>query len=366
MRCSAGIYNVKRDKDGEIIFSVSKKGAEKLLGAKTEGLTLETVSKRGFSIFMSRYKKRIALIFLPLFFFSVSTVFSLFVWQVNIEGGNENLRGEVKQILQECGVRPGALKKNIDCYDVKRKAIIAVDNLSWLWVDLKGTTANIKIYPRRETPSTIKIDEPANVIACHDGVIEKLKVYCGIPLFTEGMTVQKGQTIVSGVLRSQNENIPTYYRHACADITLKTTEKNTYIIPRKTLKKSPTGNKKTVFSINFLKNNVNFSLNSGISYTNYDKIEKTVNVPFLPLSFTRTTYSEVRVTEEDTDVPFKTGQYRMSFLHKLQKNKMDVLNLEESVCETPTGYKVTFTAECLVRTDKEIPINKGENNGENY
>lgn len=359
------VYNVECDKEGTITFSVSKKGAQKLLETNLEGITLEVIEKSGVFVFLSRYKKRIALILLPLLFFISSGVFSLFVWQVNITGGTEALRKEVRSVISENGVYKGALKHKIDCYDIKRRAIMAIDDLSWIWVDIKGTTANVKILPRKETPAMLNSDEPSDVIACHDGVIENMKVYCGIPLFSEGMTVEKGQVIVTGILRSENENIPTYYHHACADIILKTTEKSTYIIPRKTYEKVPTGEKKTVFSLNFKKNIINFSLNSGISYTNYDKIEKTAKVPFLPISFTRTTYAEVNVTEKDTDIGEKAKQYKMNFVHRLEENKMDVIMLEESVSETPTAVRITFRAECRVRTNKEIPIVKGENDGEN-
>lgn len=360
------VYNVRREEDGSILFSVSRKGSQKLLGTEIEGITLETVEKSGVPVFLSRYKKRIALLLLPALFFISSSIFSLFVWQVNITGGSESLREDVRRVISENGVHTGALKHKIDRYDVKRRAILEVDDLSWLWVDIKGTTANVKIFPRKETPSILKINEPSDVIATHDGVIEEMKVYCGIPLFSEGMTVEKGQVVVTGVLLSENENIPTYYHHASADITLRINENATYIIPKKSLDKVPTGNKKTVFSLNFKKNNVNFSLNSGISYTNYDKIKKTVKIPLLPLSFTRTTYAEVKVTERDADIEAKTLQHKMNFVHRLQENGMDILNFEESVSETPSAVKVTFRAECLVRTDKEIPIVKGENDGKNH
>ena len=361
------IHNVKRDGDSAICFSVSKKGAEKLLEMNIEGLSLTIADKRGVPVFFRRYRKRIVLILLPVLFLTATGIFSLFVWKIEIEGGDEALRREVSRALTENGVYIGALKHQIDSYDVKRRAIMEIDDLAWIWVDVKGTTANVKLRQRTKVPSLLKINEPADVISTYDGVIEKIKVYCGIPLFKEGMTVEKGQIVVSGVLRSENENIPTYYHHATADITLRLNEKNTYIIPKKTFRKVPTGNKKTVFSINSKKNNVKFSLNSGISYSNYDKIEKTVKIPFLPVSFTKTTYLEVDVTEEATDIPAETRRHRLDFIKSLESMDMDIISLGEGVSETSAFFKVTFNAECLVRADKEIPIaTEGVQNGENY
>ena len=126
----------------------------------------------------------------------------------------------------------------------------------------------------------------------------------------------------------------------------------------------PTGNKKTAFSINFKKNNVKFSLNSGISYTEYDKIEKTLKIPFLPVSFSRVDYLEADVTTKPADTSAEIESRRKAFLKTLEKKKLDVKNLTEEIKESDEALTVTFNAECLVRTDKEIPIEYSEKKGE--
>ncbi len=360
------IYKVKRDSDFSLTFSLSRKGAQKLLGENVEGLTLTLIEKTGFPVFFKRYRKRFILITLPLLFLISTGILSKFIWRVDIDGGNKKLQSDVKEIIKENGVYIGAPKHKIDRYEIKRKSILEIDDLMWMWVDIKGTTANVKIQPRTKKPSLIKIAEPSDVISIYTGVIKKMQVYCGIPLFSEGMTVEKGQTVVSGVLRSENENIPTYYHHACADITLQIKEEKTVFIPYKTLKKEPTGNEKSVFSVNLKKNNIKFSLNSGISYADYDKIEKTVKIPFLPVSFSRTTYCEVNVIPEDTDVASETKRHEIDFLNTLREKTYDIENISRQISETENGVRVTYTAQCLVRADKEIPIiTEGDQDGKN-
>ncbi len=355
---TGGIYirNVVYDSPTSITFCLSRKGAHKLLSGEFEGLKLSVTEKSGLPVFLRRHKKRFALIMLPFLFAFVTGILSLFVWRVEITGGDKMLQAQVEKVIRENGVYMGALKSGIDRYDVKRKAILEINDLSWLWVDIKGTTANVKIQKRTKTPKTFKIDEPADVISMHTGVIEKMQVYCGIPLFKEGMTVEKGQIIVTGVLRSENENIPTYYHHAAADITLRINEQKTVVIPHKTIRKAPTGRKKNIFSVNFKKNKINFSLNSGISYTNYDRIDKTVKIPFLPISFSKTTYLEANVIEETTDTEALLNNYRNDFEKELQDKGADIIHIKETSENTATGVKVTFNAECLIRADKEIPI----------
>lgn len=350
------IYNVKRESPTALIFCVSKKGCDKLLNCSIEGLELSVVDGYGMPVFMHKYKKRVLLILLPFIFAVTAIVLSLFIWRIELSGGNKALQKEVEKVISQNGVRIGALKHKADQYDIKRKAILQIDDLSWLWVDIKGTTAYVKIKERTKKPDMNEIHEPADVIALHSGVIEKMQVYCGQPLFSEGMTVEKGQTLVTGVLRSENENIPTYYHHACADITLRLTEKKRVVIPKKTLKKLPTGEKKSVFTVKFKKNNIKFSLNSGISYSEYDKIEKTVKLPFLPVHFSRIEYHEVEVFEEATDTALLLNKRRQSFMKELSKKDMQIESMSEDVTEDENSLFVTFNAECLVRTDKEIPI----------
>ena len=349
------VYNVKRNGDS-LVFSASKKGAQKLLSEKIEGLTLTLIDEGGVPVFLAHHKKRIALFTLPLIFFAAIYVFSGFIWQVNITGGTPELQEQVLQVISEYGVHKGALKHKIDCYDIKHRAILAIDDLAWLWVDIKGTSANVNIRQRKATPSMIKINEPADVVTMHDGIVEQIRVYCGIPLIKEGDVVEKGQLAVTGVLRSENEAIPTYFHHAAADIILRTNEKTTYFIPSKILKKSPTGKKKNVFGIKFKKNIINFSLNSGISYANYDKIEKITKIPLIPISFIKTTYREMDVVEEENNTDSELKRYRMKFIKKLEGQNMDIVKLDEHIINVPSGIKVTYVADCLVRTDKEIPI----------
>ena len=370
---TSGIYvrDVRRENENAIVFCAGKKGGEKLLTSQLEGLTLTLVESYGLPIVIKKYRKRVLLTFLPIIFLAVTCVYSLFVWRVEIEGGDKKLQKKVLSVISENGVYVGALKHKIDHYEIKRNAILEIDDLSWLWVDVRGTSAKVKIRARSPKPALNPIHEPADVVATHSGLIEKMQVYCGVPLLKEGQSVEKGQTLITGVFRSENENIPTYYHHASGNVILRLYEKKTVIIPKTTIKKTPTGNKKSVFRINFEKNNINFSLNSGISYAEYDKIEKKYVLPLTGISFSKIEYHETEVTRSDTDISAEIEGRRKTFLRELEKKKMEIVELSEDVAESDTEVTVTFSADCRVRTDKEIPVEnkdisiEGETDGEN-
>ncbi len=369
----SGIYirDVRRKDSQTLSFSVSKKAYEKLADTELEGISLTLSSYYGFPVFFKKHKKRIVLLLLPILFIIVSSVFSLFVWKVEISGGDKVLQEEVLENISQKGVRFGAFKNNIDQYDIKRTSIMEIDDLAWLWVDVRGTTAKIKIQPRTPKPDMIPINEPSDVISTYSGIIEKMQVYCGVPLLKEGDAVEKGQIIVTGVFRSENENIPTYYHHATADVTVRFMMKKTVIIPKTTIKKVPTGKKKSIFEVKSEKNLINFSLNSRISYKEYDKIEKTYALKILPLSFVKAEYYEVNVEHTETDIPKEIESRRKTFLGEIQKEDVELLELTETMTEKDDYVEITFCAECLGHADKEIPIkydtidSEGEKNGEN-
>ncbi len=357
---TSGIYiqNVRREDLYALTFTVSRKGAKKLLECNIEGLKVSICARFGIPFFLQKHRKRGLLFTLPIIVAIAVIIFSQFIWRVEITGGDKVLRSQVQKVIEKNGIHFGSLKYKIDQYNIKRKAIMELDDLSWMWVDIRGTTAKVKVQKRNLRPQVNEIHEPADVIAMHSGIIEKMQTFCGQPLFKEGMTVEKGQVLITGVFKSENENIPVYYHHASGNVILKVYEKKTVVIPKKTLIKTPTGRKKSVFSLNFKKNNIKFSLNSGISYSNYDKIEKKYGLWKFPISFSKTEYREVKITSSDTDLSAQLEKRREDFEKELTKKNMKVSGISEYTEEKEDNISVTFTAECLVRTDKEIPIEK--------
>ena len=225
-----------------------------------------------------------------------------------------------------------------------------------MWVDIKGTTAHVRLHERTKVPEIEKINEPGDVIATHSGIIEKMQIFCGAPLVSEGDTVEKGQIIVTGVFQSENENIPVYFHHAKAAVTARVWDKKSVNIPKYSYKKVPTGRKKSVYGINYKKNNVNFSLNSGISYSEYDKIEKKFKLPLIPIAFTQTRYYEVNVTAAENNIEELCTKYESEFQASLEKSGAEQITVTSAVEDMGDYVLLSMESEALMRIDKEIPI----------
>lgn len=359
------VYSVCKSQDGKLLFSVSKKAGDKLLSLVPEDLTVQIKEKYGLPFFVKKYRQRIVLFLLPAIFLLFSAIFSSFIWRVDISGGDNNLHPIVRQELRNNGVYVGAIKYKISQNDVKRNCILKINKLSWLWVDIKGTTAYVRLHQKTDVPETEKITEPADVISTQNGVIESMQTFRGIPLVSVGETVEKGQVIISGVLQSEKENIPIYFHHASGKVIARVWEEKTVNIPKFSYDKTPTGRKKSVYGIKIKKNKLNFSINSGISYKEYDKIENKVKIPFLPIELFRTDFNEVNVKTNENDLASQLKKHREELKKKLESEAEQIVGITASQEDMGDFIRVKFTAECLMRIDKEIPINKGDYYGEN-
>ncbi len=359
------IYDVNKNKDGLITFCVSRKGGKKLFSLVPDDLNIHITQKYGLPFFISRYRKRAVLFILPILFLIGSTIYSSYIWDIDISGGNKDIYPKLKTELKKNGVYIGAIKNKISQNDVKRNCILNVDEISWLWVDIKGTTAYVTLHEKTKVPGIERLDEPADVYSTENGVIESMQTFCGIPLVTPGTTVEKGQMLITGVLKSEKENIPIYFHHASGNVIARVWKEKTVNIPKFLTTKVPTGQKQSVYGIKFKNNLINFSINSGISYREYDKIDKNVKVPFVPISFFKTDYHEVNVNNEPNDIQSSINAYAMEFKEKLEKENASIQQLSYSQTDNGSFLQVKFTAECLMRIDKEIPINKGDYYGEN-
>ncbi|MGN1097574.1 MAG: sporulation protein YqfD, partial [Clostridia bacterium] len=207
-----GIYisDVQPIKDG-LRLRMSRRAYYIMAEELPQGLSMGKLREHGAPRILRRFKKRFLLLGgIPLIV-GLIALFSQFVWRVEISGGNTDLQKEVAAFLEEKNVRSGVTKRSIDQTTIKREAILSIDDLLWLWVDIKGTTAYVNIA-ERNMPPEMTTDEPSNVIASESGVVEKITTLQGTPMVSEGETVEKGSILISGAIESERIE-ETMFRH---------------------------------------------------------------------------------------------------------------------------------------------------------
>lgn len=210
------LWRLRRQGKG-LAASTSLGAAAKLREtAARSGVTLRICRQRGIPVLAKRYRMRTgifaglaALVIAPL-------VLSAFIWRVEITGCEQIPPPQLRQTLSLLGVRRGVLRPSVDTREVERRLMIAEDRLSWVGINLRGSTAYVEVRERLTTPEVLDVTTPYNVVAKKSGYIVSMEVYEGQPTVGVGDSVIAGDVLVSGIM--ENGKQESRLVHARANI----------------------------------------------------------------------------------------------------------------------------------------------------
>ena len=197
--------------------------------ARKAGVALEAPVPGGAPAFLRRYRKRTGLFAGAGMVAVALVVLGSFIWQVEVVGLQTVPEEEVLSILEELGVRRGALRRDIDARRVERLLMIRLDEAAWVAVNLRGSTAVVEIQERVAPPEPIDDDVPHNVAAAKPGFITYMEVYSGQPTVKAGDSVDTGEILVSGIMEDQEGRSRTV--HARAKVLAQTRETLSVEVP---------------------------------------------------------------------------------------------------------------------------------------
>ncbi len=294
------IHLRKLSRKGDVFYAnVSRRGFRGMrpLARKT-GVRIRIDQKQGLSFKIQKYRKRY--FFIPgilLFCFLVGMMSSI-VWRVDIEGCERLEEREVRALLKDAGLFGGTLKSKVNPKEIQRKVLLQTDDIVWLWPDIRGVRAKVKIKESTPKPQMVPSHMPVNIVATEDGVITSLMVEEGEPVCAEGDTVTKGDLLISGIMT--NRAVGAREVHALGKVEARTwVEKSAERSLKKEIRE-PSGRKKTAYFIKFFNFSINLFGNSGNVYANCDKIIHIKDGSFLgiplPIRIFRMEYREMNVS----------------------------------------------------------------------
>lgn len=154
------------------------------------------------------------------------------------------------------------------------------------------------------------------IYAKKSGVVSRMTVLNGQSVVNAGDTVLGGEVLVSGLMESLSSG--TRGVHALAEVYARTWYELSAQMPLQTQRKTYTGGTKKKRSVLIMDKKINFFINSGISYDNYDKIvrDNRLRLPtgnVLPIVFRTEEYAEYtpEVSEMDAAVAEELLQQRL-------------------------------------------------------
>lgn len=177
--------------------------------ARLSRTKFKIVAKKGLPFALRRANKRKGFFIGLAFFLILLYVFSAFIWFVDWSSSDEIEELDMRVVLQVAaglGLKPGALKYNINTKEIEQAMEISIPQLAWVGIEIKGTRARIHIVEKK-LPSKEYLDSgPGNLIALKDGIVYEMLVIEGESLVNPGDTVKKDQILISGRVNLVSES----------------------------------------------------------------------------------------------------------------------------------------------------------------
>ena len=330
--------------------------------AERVGCDMRLEGSRGLPDFLLRFRTRYAfLVGLALTLCAVAFL-SRFILVIEVTGNERVSTAVILSQLRQLGVRPGVYGPALDRQQIAQEAVLGLDGLSWMGINLHGT--RLEVIVRESVPQPGYYD----VVAEIDGVITHVEAEQGDKVVREGDTVAAGEVLISGLVTMEPplySDLPARYyeTHARGRVWARTWRTLTASIPLTARVKVYTGAEKSAWSVNIMGDQIEIFGNSSISWPFYDKITKVRQgrLPTgaaLPISLRQETFREYEVTEVSVDLQAAQNLLEEQLLQRLEAlvgEEGEVRAVKTSARVDGDLLKVTVESECLEEIGREAP-----------
>ncbi len=280
--------------------------------AERLGCQAEVGARRGLPFFLARFRKRYTFLIGLALSLAAVAVLSSVVFTVQVTGNQRVPSAQILGELRRLGLRPGAFGPALELRQISQEAITALDQISWMGINLYGTRAEVVVREAVEPPEVLDEGGCYDVVAAADGVVTRVEPMRGEALVEEGSVVLAGDVLITGRVSMEppkysDQPVRYYNTHARGRVLARTWRVLTAKIPLTASVKDYTGEEESRYSVTFFGYPIEFFRNSSISWSCYDKITETVPLRLgdtvLPAAWVRERYRayEPRQTQVDPE-----------------------------------------------------------------
>ncbi len=353
-----------RTEDGTLLFTMPCRAFKRLREpAFKTGTRIRILKKRGLFMAVRPFRKRWGLVaglalFLGLVFYSAG-----FIWQVEVVGCEETSATQVLADLKEMGLRIGC-RRSIDVGPIENRYLKGNAKLSWMSINIRGTTAYVEVREKGIRPEVVDLTVPSNIYAARDGVILSIMDYGGTRQVQVGEAVAAGDLLVSGDWTDKYG--VRHFTRSIATIKAETLHETTVSIAFTEKIRQKTGKKRNYFMISLGKLKFPLYFTQKISYNEYDTMVEDYPLKLgafaFPIRFHRTRIEEVQITEVNrTEAEAEeVALAQLGFFEKdlLAQTVVRKRQLQKNV--TTDGLQIDAKFYCEEEIGIELPI-KTEN-----
>jgi len=233
---------------------------------------VKPLKRAGAPVFVWRMRKRYALLAGLILTLAFTWVMSLYIWDLQVEGNETVPTAAILSVLEELGVGIGSFGPHVDPESLRHKALLELEDLSWITVNVNGSRATVIVRERIHAPPMITEEVATAVYATQSGIVDQMIIWGGVPLVEVGDTVAMGQDLVTGRIDSITQE--TRFVRADAQIFARTWYERSMSMPLEHIEKVYTGESSTKSRIFLGQRGINLFFDGRISYITYDKIVK--------------------------------------------------------------------------------------------
>lgn len=325
--------------------------------AKKSGMRVRLSRKYGLSFFLDRHSRRIGIIIGALFCAAALMMLSTRIWRIEVIGNDRIPSDAILSVFEELGVRKGAAISSVDEWTVEQAAIRRIPEISWVNINLMGSSAQIEVREVIEQKEFDDSSEPANIVAARDGQIVYLRPFEGTQEKKIGTGVVKGDLLISGM--EELIDLSTRICRADGYVVARTehrieSEAQTHI----TMNKAQTYEKS--YAIEFL----SFTIPPGKKNNGFEEKSSLyingVTLPFSVCEYTEPVFAESEVTLE------KEKALLLAWLEFSEKCAEEFRYMQVEKCEvkeniTESGCKITGSFTVLENIGEVQPFEVVEN-----
>lgn len=155
------------------------------------------IKRVGFFFYLNQLKKRRSLVAGAILFIVGIYFLSSLVWSVEINTSDNNLKSKIEKDLNNWGIKRGTFKHKLNKKACINKILDKYKEVAWAEIQIKGSKLVVEIV-KRQLPPQLEENNPCDIIASKDGVIEEIIPLKGEALVEPGDTVSKGDVLISG------------------------------------------------------------------------------------------------------------------------------------------------------------------------
>jgi len=193
------VWNIKRHGTETITFNMRLKDAKNIRKyARKSNCSISFLRRNGVPFLIRRILKNSGFLAGAGLFLLLLMFLSNVIWGIEIKGAKPATEYQIRKELDKMGVKIGKLQFFVDNVEgIQRKLTNNVGDLTWVGVELKGTTFHLQVVEKNEPKKPEKLS-PRNLIAKKKAVIVNMYIENGQKMVDINDHVDKGQLLVSG------------------------------------------------------------------------------------------------------------------------------------------------------------------------